>query len=61
MSQRVATCRVATCVSCNERCAVCAGNNACVDCRDVVNGGARVDKCNVCGGADACVDCAGRC
>jgi hypothetical protein len=42
-----------------DRCGVCGGNNACVDCLGVPHGDARYDRCDVCGGDDECVDCRG--
>jgi len=41
------------CGKCNEP------DEACEDCKGVLNGPARVDRCGVCGGTNACVDCAG--
>eukprot|EP00492_Amphilonche_elongata_P005468 TRINITY_DN803_c0_g1_i3.p1 TRINITY_DN803_c0_g1~~TRINITY_DN803_c0_g1_i3.p1 ORF type:complete len:210 (-),score=57.86 TRINITY_DN803_c0_g1_i3:27-656(-) len=42
-----------------DRCGVCGGDDACVDCNDEPNGDAIEDQCGVCGGSDDCVDCAG--
>ena len=33
-----------------DRCGVCEGNDACVDCNDVPNGGDVIDECGICGG-----------
>ena len=41
------------CGKCNEP------DEACEDCKGVLNGPARVDRCGVCGGTNECVDCAG--
>jgi hypothetical protein len=41
-----------------DKCGVCGGNNACVDCKGVVNGGAQLDRCGVCAGdGKSCLGC----
>lgn len=43
-----------------DKCGVCNGNNACLDCAGVPNGSAKKDKCGVCGGDNSsCTDCKG--
>jgi len=44
---------VNVCGLCNEP------DEACEDCKGVLNGPARVDRCGVCGGLNECLDCAG--
>jgi len=44
--------------ACNlDRCGVCDGNDVCVDCNDVPNGGATFDDCGVCGGDGSSCEC----
>jgi hypothetical protein len=43
-----------------DRCGVCGGTNACLDCAGTPHGTVRYDRCDVCGGdGTRCVDCAG--
>jgi len=40
-----------------DRCGVCGGDDACVDCFNVTFGKAKLDRCDVCDGSNECIGC----